>query len=78
MSINPKTAMIIKIVLALLTAISTGTLSLAGMVSPAQATQIVAIAATGVTVLSIIMTAYSSTQPGPLAPPDNMTSGAKP
>ena len=78
MSIDPKTAMIIKIVLALLTAVSTGTLSLAGMVSPAQATRIVAIAATGVTVLSIVMTAYSSTQPGPLAPPDNATPGSKP
>ncbi|MBV1707408.1 MAG: hypothetical protein KGQ37_09405 [Hyphomicrobiales bacterium] len=70
MSIDPKTAMIIKIVLALLTAVSTGTLSLAGLVSPAMATRIIAIAATGVTVLSIIMTAYSSTKPGPLAPPD--------
>ncbi len=70
MSIDPKTAMIIKIVLALLTAVSTGTLSLTGLVSPAVATQIVAIAATLVTVLGIVMSAYSSTKPGPLAPPD--------
>lgn len=70
MELSPKTAMIIKIVLALLTAISTGTLSLAGVVSPQTATLIIAIAGTAVTILGIVMSAYSSSAPGPLAPAD--------
>lgn len=70
MQLDPKTAMIIKIVLSLLTAISTGTLSLTGLVSPQTATLIIAIAGSGVAVLGIVMSAYSSSAPGPLAPPD--------
>lgn len=73
MQLDPKTAMIIKIVLALLTAISTGTLSLTGIVSPQTATLIVAVAATLVTILGIVMSAYSSSTPGPLAPPDSLS-----
>lgn len=71
MQIDPKVAMIVKIVLALATAISTGGLSLAGIVSPTTATTIVAICASLVTVLGIVMSAFSSSEPGPLAPPDN-------
>ena len=70
MSIDPKVAMWIKIILALLTAISTGALSFTGIVSPAVVTQIVAFAGVAVTVLGIVMSAYSSSAPGPLAPPD--------
>ena len=70
MQIDPKLAMIIKIVLALATAISTGSLSLAGIVSGPQAAVIVAICSSLVTVLGIVMSAYSSSAPGPLAPPD--------
>jgi hypothetical protein len=69
-SIDPRTAMIIKIVIAILTAITTGTLSLTGLVSAATATQIVALASVGTVVLGIVMSAYSSSQPGPAAPPD--------
>lgn len=70
MQLDPKTAMIIKIVLALLAAVSTGTLSLAGVVSPQTATLMVAVAGTLVTILGIVMSAYSSSAPGPLALPD--------
>jgi hypothetical protein len=70
MQIDPKIAMWIKIVIAILTAITTGSLSLTGLVSAATATQIVAVAGIGVTVLGIVMSAYSSSAPGPLAPPD--------
>lgn len=70
MQIDPKIAMWIKIVLAVLTALTTGTLSLNGLVSPATATQIVAIASIAVVVLGIVMSAYSSSAPGPLAPVD--------
>ena len=70
MQLDPKIAMWIKIILALLTAITTGTLSFTGLVSPSVATQIVAYAGVALTVLSIVMSAYSSSAPGPLAPPD--------
>lgn len=71
MQIDPKVALWIKIIMAVLTAITTGGLSLAGMVSPSTATQIIAYAASLLTILSIVMTAFSSSQPGPLAPPDS-------
>ena len=70
MQMDPKVAMIIKIVLAVLTAISTGGLSLAGLVSAQTATTMVAVAATLTTVLGIVMSAYSSSAPGPMAPQD--------
>ena len=70
MSIDPKVAMWIKIVLLVLTALTTGTISLNGLVSPATATQIIALASIGVVVLGIVMSAYSSSAPGPLAPAD--------
>lgn len=60
----------VKIVIAVCTALTTGALSLGGLVSAATATQIVAVAGTLVTVLGIIMSAYSSSQPGPAAPAD--------
>jgi hypothetical protein len=70
MSIDPRVALIIKIVLALATAIAGGGLPLAGIVSPQTAALIVAIASSLTVVLGIILTAYSSSTPGPLAPQD--------
>lgn len=70
MQISPAVAMWIKIVIAVLTAITTGALSLTGLVSAATATQIVALAGVGTVVLGIVMSAYSSSAPGPAAPAD--------
>jgi len=70
MQINPATAMWIKILIAICTAITTGGLSLTGLVSAQTATSIVAIAGGLTVVLGIVMTAYSSSAPGPLAPAD--------
>jgi hypothetical protein len=71
MQIDPKVAMIVKIVLGLLTAISTGTLSLAGIVNAQQATLIIAVCSSLVTIIGIVMSAFSSSAPGPLAPQDS-------
>jgi hypothetical protein len=70
MEISPKVSIWINVVLAILTAISTGALSLSGLVSNEQAAQIVAISGLIVTVLNIIMHSYASSQPGPAAPAD--------
>ena len=70
MQIDPKVAMIIKIVLGLLTAITTGSLSLTGVVSPATATLIVAVCSSLITIIGIFMSAFSSSAPGPAAPQD--------
>lgn len=70
MQMDPKIAMIIKIVLAVLTAISTGGLKVAGLVDGQTATTIVAVCGALVTVLGIVMSAYSSSAPGPMAPQD--------
>jgi hypothetical protein len=68
--ISPKLSIWINVILAILTAVSTGALSLSGIVSPATATQIVAFAGVGATILNLIMHSYASSQPGPAAPPD--------
>lgn len=70
MSLDPKIAMWLKIIYTILTAISSGTLVLTGLVSPAVGTQIVALAGTLGVLLGIVMSAYSSSAPGPLAPAD--------
>lgn len=70
MSLDPKIAMWLKIIYTILTAISSGTLVLTGLVSPAAGTQIVALAGTMGVLLGIVMSAYSSSAPGPLAPAD--------
>ena len=70
MQIDPKVAMIVKIVLGLLTAVTNGTLVLTGILSPEAATKVVAICASLISVIGIFMSAFSSSAPGPLAPPD--------
>lgn len=70
MQLSPKVAIWLNVILVLLTAISTGTLSFSGVVSPATATQIVAYAGVAVTVLNLVLHAYTNSTPGPLAPPD--------
>jgi hypothetical protein len=70
MQMDPKVAMIIKIVLGLATAVTSGTLSLTGLVSPQTNALIVAVCSSLIAILGIIMSAYSSSAPGPLAPPD--------
>lgn len=70
MQISPNVAVIINIVLGVLTLISSGTLSFTGIVSPATAAQIVAWSASGIAVINVVMHAFASSAPGPLAPPD--------
>jgi hypothetical protein len=70
MQISPNVAAIIKIVLALLTAITSGTLSLTGLVTPQTNALIVAGAASAITIIGIVMSAFSSSAPGVLAPAD--------
>jgi hypothetical protein len=71
MQINAATSMWLNIAYLILTAIGTGALSLTGIVSPAQATQIVAVAGLLAGILNIVLHAYSSSVPGPAAPPDS-------
>lgn len=70
MEISPKASIWINVILAILTALSTGALSLSGIVSPTTATQIVAFAGVGATILNLIMHSYASSTPGPAAPAD--------
>lgn len=70
MEISPKLAIWINVAVALLTLIASGGLSLSGIVSPATAGQIVTIAGTALAVINAVMHAFSSSVPGPLAPPD--------
>lgn len=70
MEISPKVAIWINVVLAILTAVSTGALSFSGLVSSGTATQIVALSGVAVTVLNLVMHSYASSTPGPAAPPD--------
>ena len=70
LEISPKLSIWINVILAVLTALSTGALSLSGIVSPEQATQIVAFAGVGATIINLIMHSYASSQPGPAAPAD--------
>ena len=71
MAIDPKIAMILKIVLTLANAIANGTLVFTGILSAQQAVTLVAVCQMLVTVLGVVMSAYSSSAPGPLAPPDS-------
>lgn len=70
MEISPKLAIWINVVVALLTLVASGGLSLSGIVSPTTAGQIVTGAGTALAVINAVMHAYSSSTPGPLAPPD--------
>lgn len=71
MQISPKLAIWINIIVALLTLVSSGGLSLAGIVSAATATQIVTVAGTALAMINAVMHAFASSKPGPLAPPDS-------
>lgn len=70
MQISPKLAIWVNVAIALLTLISSGGLSLAGIVSPVTATQIVTIAGTALAVINAVMHAFASNTAGPLAPAD--------
>lgn len=78
MAIDPKVAVWINVIIALLTLISSGGLSLAGIVSPATATAIVTAAGTILAIISTVMHALSSSQPGPLAAPPAAPAPVKP
>ena len=67
MQLDPKIAIWLNIAYQLLTGITAPTLQTLGI---ANATQFVAIAEALAAVVNIVLHAYSSTQPGPLAPKD--------
>ena len=68
--IDPKTELWIKNALLILNLVANGSITFAGLVSPQTAIAIVAVAQILISVLGSIMTAYSSSKPGPLAPAD--------
>lgn len=70
MEISPKVAIWVNVVVALLTAITSGGLSLSGIVDPATATKIVTYAAFALVLIDSVMHAFASSAPGPLAPAD--------
>ncbi len=70
MSIDPKVTLIVKLVLTVLNLVANGTISFAGLVTPQTATTIAAACQVLITLLTALMTAYSSSAPGPLAPAD--------
>lgn len=70
MSIDPKIALWIKTITTILNLVVNGTITFTGLVSIQTATMIVAGCQVIITILGGVMSAYSSSQPGPLAPPD--------
>lgn len=70
LEIDPRIAIYVKISLTVLNLVANGSISLAGAVSPQTATAIVAVCQILITLLGALMTAYSSSAPGPLAPAD--------
>ena len=70
MSIDPKLEIILKIVLTIANAVVNGTIVLTGVVSPQTATAVFAVCQVLVSVIGIVLTAFSSSKPGPLAPAD--------
>ena len=70
MQLDPKYAMIIKIVLGLLTAVTNGSLAISGILTASEAAQIQAVCSSLIVIIGIVMSAFSSSAPGPLAPAD--------
>ncbi len=70
MSIDPKVELYVKLILTVLNLLANGSISLAGLVTAQQATTIGAVCQVLITLLGAVMTAYSSSAPGPLAPAD--------
>jgi len=70
MQIDPKVSLWINLALALIMAVGSGVVGLPPGVSPDLAKSIVAWCAWITVVANFAMHAYSSTNPGPLAPPD--------
>lgn len=70
MSIDPKIAMWVKLVLTVLNLIANGSISFAGIVSPQTGIAIGGGCQIAITIIGAIMSAFSSSAPGPLAAPD--------
>lgn len=70
MSIDPKVALWVKFFLTLLNLIANGGISFAGLVSPQTAVAIGGGCQFAITIIGGVMSAFSSSAPGPLAPPD--------
>lgn len=70
MQISPAIALWVKLVLTVLNLIANGGISLAGLVSPQTAIAIGGGAQVAITLIGVVMSAFSSSTPGPLAPPD--------
>lgn len=69
MSISPVVALWMNIIIGILTALTTGGLSLTGIVNAQQAQGIVTLASFVLVILNIISHAYSSPTPGPANTP---------
>lgn len=70
MSIDPKIALWVKLVLTVLNLIANGGISFAGLVSLQTAAEIGGGCQFAITLIGAVMSAFSSSVPGPLAPPD--------
>ena len=71
MSIDPKIIIWVKLITTVLNLVVNGTITLTGLVSTQTTAIVVAICQILITLLGAVLTAYSSSAPGPLAPPDS-------
>lgn len=70
MSIDPKIALWVKLVLTVLNLVANGGISIVGLVPPQTAVAIGWGCQFAITIIGGVMSAFSSSVPGPLAPPD--------
>lgn len=70
MQVSPSVALWVKLVLTVLNLIASGGISFAGLVSPQTAVAIGGGSQVAITLIGALMTAFSSSTPGPLAPAD--------
>lgn len=70
MQVSPSVALWVKLVLTVLNLIASGGISFTGLVSPQTAVEIGGGAQVAITLIGAVMSAFSSSTPGPLAPAD--------
>lgn len=72
MQIDPKLQIWIGLLLTVLNLVANGTIVFTGLVSPQVGAEITTGCQVAVTLIEKLLTAYSSSQPGPLAPADSV------
>lgn len=70
MQVSPTIDLVLKIVLTVANGVVNGTLGLTGVLDPQQTAIAIAASQVVITVIGMFAAAYSSSAPGPLAPPD--------